>query len=109
MLHKWGTPGKRDGEFNLPHSDVMDSQGRLFVGDGENARIQLFDQSGRWLATWSGFAPHGLAFDKLGRLYLADARANPLIRLTANGAIEERWGRKGTSPTGVRPAAHARV
>lgn len=98
LLHKWGTPGKQDGEFNLPHSVVMDSQGRLLVGDRENDRIQLFDQSGRWLATWPGFAPYGLAFDKLGRLYVADARANQLIRLTANGAVEKRWGRKGSAP-----------
>ena len=52
LLHQWGTPGKRDGEFNLPHSIVMDRQGRLLVGDRENERIQIFDQSGHWLATW---------------------------------------------------------
>src|SRR5258706_278948 len=55
----WGTCGKNPGEFNTPHAIVMDSRGRLLVGDRENNRIQLFDGEGQALAQWDGFAPYG--------------------------------------------------
>jgi hypothetical protein len=42
-LTSWGSPGGDDGEFKDPHALAMDSQGRLFVGDRGNSRIQLFD------------------------------------------------------------------
>ena len=98
LLLSWGQPGKAAGEFNTPHAIVMDRQGRLLVGDRENDRLQLFDQTGKWLATWPGFAPYGLALDKSGRVYVADARAQQLLRLTPTGEVEQRWGRKGTAP-----------
>ena len=98
LLLSWGQPGKAAGEFNTPHAIVMDRQGRLLVGDRENDRLQLFDQAGKWLATWPGFAPYGLALDKSGRVYVADARAQQLLRLTPTGEVEQRWGRKGTAP-----------
>lgn len=98
LLMSWGQPGKAAGEFNLPHSIVIDRQGRLLVGDRENDRIQVFDQDGKWLATWPGFAPYGLALDKSGRVYVADARAHQLLRLTPTGEVEQRWGRKGAAP-----------
>ena len=39
----------------------MDSRGRLFVGDRENNRIQIFDQNGTWLDEWRQFGrPSGI-------------------------------------------------
>ncbi len=43
LIKMWGEPGKGRGQFNLPHSAIVDSQGRLLVGDRENNRIQVFD------------------------------------------------------------------
>ena len=41
----------------------MDKRGRLFVCDRSNARIQIFDQDGKYLATWHQFGmPSGVAF-----------------------------------------------
>jgi hypothetical protein len=41
----------------------MDKRGRLFVCDRANARIQIFDQNGKYLATWHQFGmPSGIAF-----------------------------------------------
>ena len=34
----------------------MDSQGRLFVADRGNNRIQIFDQDGTYLAEWTQFS-----------------------------------------------------
>jgi sugar lactone lactonase YvrE len=55
----------------------MDSQGRLFVGDRGNSRIQIFDQEGVHLATWTQFGrPSGLFIDGNDILYAADSESN---------------------------------
>jgi DNA-binding beta-propeller fold protein YncE len=48
----WGSLGPEPGQFSLPHSIALDSRGRLFVADRNNARVQVFDQEGRFLAEW---------------------------------------------------------
>lgn len=52
FVKMWGQLGVRPGEFSLPHAIVMDSKGRLYVADRNNARVQVFDQSGKFLAQW---------------------------------------------------------
>src|SRR5262245_9600748 len=42
-LKHWGKKGKGDGEFNLVHDVVLDSNGRLYVADRTNERVQIFD------------------------------------------------------------------
>ena len=98
FIKSWGTRGTKDGEFHLPHSILRDAQGRLLVGDRENERIQIFDDEGRWMATWNGFAPYGLAIDKVGRIFVADAHANEVLLLDAAGKVQQRWGQKGKAP-----------
>jgi hypothetical protein len=48
----WGSLGVGRGQFSLPHSIAADSQGRLYVADRNNARVQVFDQTGRFLDEW---------------------------------------------------------
>jgi hemin uptake protein HemP len=48
----WGSLGSGPGQFSIPHSIALDSRGRLFVADRNNARVQVFDQSGRFLDEW---------------------------------------------------------
>jgi hypothetical protein len=48
----WGSLGVGPGQFSLPHSIAVDSQGRLYVADRNNARLQVFDQTGRFLDEW---------------------------------------------------------
>jgi sugar lactone lactonase YvrE len=79
---EWGTTGSEAGEFRDPHALAMDSQGRLFVGDRGNHRVQIFDQNGVHLATWTQFgSPSGMYIDREDTLFVADsdsnARTNP--------------------------------
>lgn len=77
FLKEWGTTGSGPGEFRDPHALAMDSQGRLFVADRGNSRIQIFDQEGRHLATWTQFGrPSGLYIDADDVLYAADSESN---------------------------------
>jgi len=52
FVKAWGSLGAMPGEFSLPHSIAIDSQERLYVADRNNARIQVFDRSGKFLAQW---------------------------------------------------------
>ena len=45
----------RAGRVPVPHCIGMDKRGRLFVCDRANTRIQIFDQDGKYLATWHQF------------------------------------------------------
>lgn len=77
FIKEWGSTGAEAGEFRDPHALAMDSQGRLFVGDRANSRIQIFDQEGEHLATWTQFGrPSGLFIDDDDILYSADSESN---------------------------------
>ena len=51
-LLEWGSRGKGPGQFELPHNVVVDAQGRVYVTDRENRRIEVFDANGEFLAQW---------------------------------------------------------
>ena len=49
---EWGKRGTGPGEFGLPHNLVVDAQGRVYVTDRDNERIQIFDARGKFLDEW---------------------------------------------------------
>jgi sugar lactone lactonase YvrE len=51
-LKTMGRKGASDGEFNRPEGLAFDAQGRLFVADSCNHRIQIFSRDGKWLASY---------------------------------------------------------
>jgi 6-bladed beta-propeller len=54
FVRTWGQLGSAPGEFSLPHAIALDSKGRLYVADRNNARVQVFDLEGNFLAEWVG-------------------------------------------------------
>jgi streptogramin lyase len=76
FLKTWGKKGTGIGEFDCPHTLAFDSQGRLFVGDRQNNRIQIFDQDGHFIAEWNQFGrPSGIYIDKNDVIYVADSES----------------------------------
>ena len=64
---------RESGRFNDPHDLKMDSQGRLFVADRGNNRIQIFSQEGQLLDIWTQYGrPSGIWIDRNDRIYVAD-------------------------------------
>ncbi|MBC8353739.1 MAG: hypothetical protein H8E66_17205 [Planctomycetes bacterium] len=98
FLTQWGKAGDGPGEFNLPHTIVVDRQGRAIVGDRENDRVQVFESNGKLVAVWPGFAPYGLAFDGQEHLFVADGRANKVLQLDDHGKVVNSWGQEGSKP-----------
>jgi len=46
----WGEPGSAPGQFSTLHAIVADAHDRIYVADRGNARIQVFDTTGKLLS-----------------------------------------------------------
>src|SRR5690606_12058655 len=53
FVSSFGYSGSRPGEFNFPHH-VAFFEGRLYVSDRENHRVQIFGEDGELLGQWHG-------------------------------------------------------
>jgi streptogramin lyase len=81
FIKTWGKKGTAPGEFDTPHALAMDSRGRLFVGDRNNNRIQIFDQDGNYIDRWPQFSrPSGVYIDKNDVIYVADSESESVSK-----------------------------
>src|SRR5258707_9196380 len=49
LVKSWGARGHGEGQFRLPHSIAYDDDGKLYVADRSNKRIQIFTPDGEYL------------------------------------------------------------
>ncbi|MBU3076784.1 peptidyl-alpha-hydroxyglycine alpha-amidating lyase family protein [Sphingomonas quercus] len=76
LIKQWGALGRGPGQLNMPHALALDSKGRLFVGDRDNDRIQIYDQDGKLLDSWKQFSrPSGVYIDARDMIYVADSES----------------------------------
>jgi hypothetical protein len=81
FIKSWGKKGSGPGELDIPHALAMDSRGRLFVGDRQNNRIQIFDQDGNYIDQWFQFSrPSGVFIDKKDIIYVADSESESVAK-----------------------------
>ena len=100
--------------FNKPSDVIVAPNGDIFVADGHggddtNARIVKFDKTSKFIKTWgkqgtaptANFdAPHSLAFDSKGRLFVADRGNNRIQIFDQDGKFLDQW-KQFSRPTGV--------
>jgi DNA-binding beta-propeller fold protein YncE len=96
LLKSWGGKGSAQGQFDQPHSILVDRQGLVYVADRENRRVQIFDVDGRFIKSWK-FAglPCGLLVGPDQQLYLASGFSGQILRLDANGKAVAAMGQPG--------------
>jgi len=81
FIMSWGKKGTGPGEFDIPHALAFDSQGRLFVADRGNNRIQIFDQNGKFVDQWPQFSrPSGIFIDRHDVIYVADSESGSVAK-----------------------------
>ena len=79
-----GRRGSEPGEFNFPTNVSVDKEGRLYVTDTLNFRIQSFDPDGKPLRAFGTLGdtpgslnrPKGIGVDDEGHIYVADSSFN---------------------------------
>ena len=92
--------------FNQPADVVIAPDGSIFIADGEslNTRVVQYSQEGKFVKYWGGRgtepgkfdAPHSIAMDSTGRIYVAD-RGNHRIQIFAqDGQYLDQWTHFGT-------------
>src|SRR6266702_2381310 len=73
LVKSWGAPGHGEGQFHLPHSIAFDPEGKLYVADRANKRIQIFSPDGDFLGQWTGMGgPNDITRGKDGNFYIAE-------------------------------------
>jgi DNA-binding beta-propeller fold protein YncE len=90
LLATWGRAGSGPGEFRDPRGIAVDAQGRLYVADTGNRRVQVLDANGQPLAQWAGpspafIEPCAVAVSPQGQVYVLDTQADIAYRFSAQG------------------------
>lgn len=95
FIQSWGEPGNGPGQFNLVHGVAVAADGRVFIADRENDRVQIFSPEGDYLDEWTDIQrPTNLCFDRDGRAYVSELwrkLSDPSYRL--GPTTEDRPGR----------------
>ena len=106
----WGKKGDGEGEFNIPHSIAIDRQGRVYVGDRENYRVQIFDPDGNFLTQWRHVgAPWGLELRPDDTLFIADGYNDRILKVTLEGKVLGAFGTNGRMPGELNFAHHLAI
>lgn len=81
FIRTWGKKGSAPGEFDTPHTLAMDTRGRLFVGDRQNNRVQIFDQNGNFIDQLFQFSrPSGVFIDASDTIYVTDSESESVSK-----------------------------
>lgn len=105
-LFSFGGAGRGAGKLFGPQGIAIDREGRIFVAEQLNARIQVFDTEGRHLymfgkrgdRSFDFEGPRGIAFDSKGNLYVAEARKSALLVFKQDGTPLTGLGGGGAGP-----------
>jgi DNA-binding beta-propeller fold protein YncE len=95
LKRSWGVVGKGPGQFHLPHGIAVAADGRVFVCDRQNDRIQVFSPDGEYLTEWTDTQrPTHLVFDAQGHAYVSELWWHKGQTSQRHGPIEQpRYGR----------------
>lgn len=97
----WGQRGTGPGEFHTVHSIAIDNQDRIYVGDRENNRIQVFDTNGTFLRQITGIgAPWAICITPGPHqvLYSSDSVPGRIYKMDLDGRILGVFGKAGKLP-----------
>ena len=116
-LGKPGVSGNGPDTFHEPNAVIVTPNGTIFVADGHepggNARVVKFDRNGKFIKQWGEHgggpgqfeAPHSLAIDSKGRIFVADRSNNRIQIFDQEGKFLAQWT-QFSRPSGIFIDSH---
>ena len=108
VINPSGIAGNGDDQLFAPRNVAVSGDGRIYVLDSGNQRIQVFDATGQLLDSWGGpgagngefnaegQGPWGLAIDD-NFVYVADTWNHRVQKFTLDGQFVGSYGRPGNT------------
>ncbi len=101
---KFGETGTEPGKLKNPWGVAVNSEGKLWVVDSANSRVEEFSSSGSYITKFgeagSGNGqlkePEGIALDSAGHIWIADTGNNRVEEFSSAGAFMASVGSLGT-------------
>jgi len=107
FVKAWGKLGVKPGEFSIVHAIELDSRGRIYECDRNNARVQVFDRNGKFLAQWRNLlVPWGIHITPNDEIWICGSspmrwpkeggfggppKDQLVMRFDADGKIHQLW------------------
>ena len=112
VVRRWGKKGSETGEFDFVGANLQDeahgsiavgADGKVYVSDSANHRVQVFEADGRFVRQFGSFGtgagqfvePFDLSADASGNVYVIDDTPRGLSKFGPNGAFL--WTVDGTT------------
>jgi hypothetical protein len=104
FLFEFGERGTADGKFNYPINLAVDKNGKVYVMDMFNFRVQIFNADGKFEFKFGSVGdglgqfskPKGIALDSEGHIYVADAAFNNIQIFDQQGRLLLFFGEFGS-------------
>lgn len=95
-----GSSGSGPGKFDLPADVAVDGEGKIYVADFSNNRIQVLDESGQFLYQHGSWGirggrfnyPTGVGLLPNGNLLVADTYNDRIQLFEPGGKFVSKWG-----------------
>jgi hypothetical protein len=106
FLLAWGQKGvepneTRPGYMNTVHAIAIDKNRRIYISDRANARIQVFDENGKFLDVWPNIKrPYAFLMSADQHLWVSDGTTQKFLKFDLNGKLLFAWGTFGQFPGG---------
>ena len=99
FVHKWGSFGLGNSQFERPHDVAFDSKGNVYVSGRDNNNIQKFTHSGTFILKWGSKGsgdgqfkiPYSIGIDPSDHVFVVDRENSRIQEFDDNGTFMNKW------------------